>query len=216
MANIPVERSGGLPWWAWLLGLLALLLIGALVLSQCNDDEGVDTDVAVVSEDGVSTAGDFDDDAMDTDTTGDAGAMADDAMDSDGTVTAGATGAAITSLADLNRLMNDTAAGDLNGRAVTLTDVAVSNVVGDSTFFVGTGADRVLVVLENLGESQTGDGTGSDGVFNVDTGDRVTLNGRLERFSGTMRGLSGLTAADRTATEGRRYVVVTRRDGLSM
>lgn len=211
MANIPVERSGGgLPWWAWLLGLLALLLIGALVLSRCNADDDTAADAVVVDDDGVSTAGDFDDGAMATDATDTTGAMMDGAMGA-----SGATGAAITSLADLNRMMNDTAAGDLAGRNVTLTDVAVSNVVGDSTFFVGTGADRVLVVLENLGEGETGAG-GSDGVFNVDTGDTVTLNGRLERFAGSMRGMSGLTDADRSSAEGRRYVVVTRRNGLSM
>lgn len=302
MANIPVERSdGGLPWWAWLLGLLALLLIGSLLLSQCDNEEDdvVETDVTVVDDD-VSTAGDFTDldlsDVYVTRVVGDntffvsptrggtdetlvyieeeatpgtategrydvtegqhlsiTGTMAStpadltpwgltadqattvgdqyvratsltvldaatgaDAMGGDAAGATGAAGGAITSLADLNRMMNDTAAGNLAGRSVTLTNVAVSNVVGDSTFFLGTGADRVLVVLENLGESESGDGTGSDGVFNVDDGDTITLNGRVERYSGTMRGMSGLTAADRSAAEGRRYVVVTKRDGLSM
>ncbi len=42
MANIPVERSGGTPWWVWLLGLLLLgLLLWFLIGAFSDDDDDV-------------------------------------------------------------------------------------------------------------------------------------------------------------------------------
>ena len=139
-------------------------------------------------------------------------AMADDMMD-DGTMDDDAM-AGDTPAADASPL-----AGDLSqrvGQAVSLQGVRVTSVVGDSTFYVGDGAERTLVVLESLGESESGPGTGSDGVFNVDTGDTVTLNGTVRSYDATMRGTSGLTAADRSAAQTRRAVIVINsRDGFS-
>ncbi len=205
MANIPVERSGGgVPWWAWLLGLLALLLIGAALLRGCDDDTD-STDVAVVDDTGVSSAGTLDDGTA----TGDGSAAG---------TTAGAvaTGDTFSSLDDLNVALNDGAASSasLAGRMVTLTDVEVTSVVGDSTFYVGTGNDRVLVVLQDEGEQAAG-AAGSDGRYNVDTGDRVTVRGRVQSYQAGMRGLGALGAEDVTLVERRRYVVVTDPGGLS-
>ena len=195
MANIPVERNdrSGLPWWAWLLGLLALLLLGSLLFRGCDneDTEATEDDMAVVDDSGVSTAGDFDDSAA-------------------------GTGAAFSTLDDLNTGLNDTAAaaGSLNDRVVTMTDVEVTSVVGDSTFYVGTGDERVLVVLQDEGEQAQG-AAGSDGAYNVDTGDRVTVRGRIQSYRAGMRGLSAIGDEDRALAERRRYVVVTDPGGLS-
>ncbi len=47
MANIPVERKGGTPWWTWLLALLAI--IGLIwLIAELFDDEPDEDDVAVV------------------------------------------------------------------------------------------------------------------------------------------------------------------------
>lgn len=47
MANIPVERKGGTPWWTWLLALLAV--IGLIwLIAELFDDEPDEDDIAVV------------------------------------------------------------------------------------------------------------------------------------------------------------------------
>lgn len=47
MANIPVERKGGTPWWTWLLALLAI--IGLIwLIAELFDDEPDEDDIAVV------------------------------------------------------------------------------------------------------------------------------------------------------------------------
>ena len=139
------------------------------------------------------------DEAMGDEAMGDEG-MGDDLVD--------APGGAITSLADLESMGADAA-----GREVNLTGVPVSALAGDSTFYIGTAPNRVLVVLEDLGESQSGPGTGADGRFNVDNGDTVSIRGTVRAFDPAMRGTSSLADADRTEAMGRRYVVVVDRAG---
>ncbi len=99
------------------------------------------------------------------------------------------------------------------GRPVQLDDVRVTALAGDSTFYVGDGADRVLIVLESLGESQSGGGDGSDGAFNVDVGDVVDIRGEVKAFQRGMRGSSTLAEADLAAAETRRFVVVVNDRG---
>ena len=102
-------------------------------------------------------------------------------------------------------------AGDLSamaGQAVALDAVRVTALAGDSTFYVGDGDERTLVVLESLGETQDGPGDGSDGRFDVNVGDLVMIDGTVRAFEPTLRGISDLSASDRAAAEARRYVVV--------
>ncbi|MEP0548997.1 MAG: hypothetical protein ABJF88_18835 [Rhodothermales bacterium] len=47
MANIPVERKGGTPWWTWLLALLAIAGLIWLI-AELFDDEPDEDDIAVV------------------------------------------------------------------------------------------------------------------------------------------------------------------------
>ena len=109
--------------------------------------------------------------------------------------------------------------GDLSqmaGQAVALDGVRVTGLAGDSTFYVGTGAQRTLVVLESLGEAQSGPGDGSDGAFDVNEGDVVNINGTVRAFQRGMRGTTALGDPEMSAAEARRYVVVVNgRDGFS-
>ena len=50
MANIPVERTTGTPWWLWLLGLLLLLALIFFLINAFDDDDDVDV---VVTDDDV-------------------------------------------------------------------------------------------------------------------------------------------------------------------
>lgn len=126
--------------------------------------------------------------------------MADDAMPAEG--------------AGLAMLDGDLSA--MAGQAIALDAVRVTSVTGDSTFTVGDGAQRTAVVLESLGESQTGPGDGSDGVFDVNVGDTVTIDGTVRAFQRGMQGTTDMSEANQAAAEARRYVIViTGRDGFS-
>ncbi|HEX9950339.1 MAG TPA: hypothetical protein VGB53_01100 [Rubricoccaceae bacterium] len=213
MATIPVEKKSGTPLWMWLLPLLLLAALLFYFLSRDNND----------TEESAAT-----DPAGQVDTAGSGGASAgnggtDDALGAAGTGAnapaadggAGAGGAAITTLADLDRALDGSATGgSLDGRPVRLGDARVTSVVGDSAFYVGTGTDRVLVILANVGEEETGAGS-ADGVFDVNEGDLVGLTGELKSYTRGMRGMSQLDAADQTEVGTRGYVVVTRPNGLT-
>lgn len=58
MAEIPVERKGGIPWWAWL--LLALVAAALLIWAFTGDDDdvaGLPEERAVLAEQGVVGGG---------------------------------------------------------------------------------------------------------------------------------------------------------------
>ena len=178
MADIPVERTGGgIPWWVWLLGLLALLGIGLLLFS--GDD---DPDVAVVDETEDMVVDEPVDDQI----------------------------LLIETEDDLDAAI---VGGQGEGSQVNLRNVEVMRVVGDSTFVIGSGNRETLVILAGLGESETGAG-GSDGRFNVDQGDRVTITGgALTRYRDNMPGTLDLTDADREMAERRQMTLTVREAG---
>lgn len=197
MANIPIERErNGMPWWAWLLGLL--LLIGAVwLIAELFDDEpdvdelaGRDDNIGIV--DPVEIGGP---DALDSDDlAGEPVTVLEDFyVLVPGEPATDATGA--VGPTDVTELSGD--AGALVGRRVDIASALVLSVVGDSAFFVGAGDDRrVLVVLEDLGESETGAG-GSDGRFNVDPGQTVSLRGTVARYEEGARGTWDVPQAER-------------------
>ena len=116
--------------------------------------------------------------------------------------------------AGLAMLEGDLAA--MAGQAVALDRVRVTSVTGDSTFTVGDGAQRTVVVLESLGEGESGPGDGSDGVYDVNNGDTVTINGTVRAFQRGMRGTTDMDETNQAAAEARRYVIVVNgRDGFS-
>ena len=106
--------------------------------------------------------------------------------------------------------------GDLSrydGRRIDADGVRVTALAGDSTFYVGDGNERTLVVLESLGEGQTGPGDGSDGAFDVNVGDVVSIDGEVMAYRRSMRGTMGLSDTDAAAAEAKRYVIVVDERG---
>lgn len=214
MANIPVERTGGgTPWWLWLLGLLLLVglvwLVAELFDNEPDADElaGRDDNVGMIDDVEIEPGADEVDSDVVAITTEDQlyadddGLLETDAAAGDGAggqddAAAGVAGSASASgAAVVTRLQPDT--------PVTLQNVRVLNVVGDSAFWIGSDdTRRFLVVLAGLGESETGAG-GSDGVFNIDEGDTVSINGAIARYAEGERGLSGLTDDDTEALRQR-------------
>lgn len=183
MANIPVERDTSKPWWLWLLGILLLALLVWLAFELFDDEP--DADEIAGTEDNVGVIDDVDlsdDLAAATDiTTEDQLYAVEDTVASEGVT--------VTRLEP--------------GSAVNLQNVPVLSVIGDSAFWIGRDdARRYLVVLAGLGEDETGAG-GSDGVFNVDEGDTVSITGAIARFVEGERGLSGLTDDDTQALRER-------------
>lgn len=171
MADIPVERKGGIPWWAWLLALLAVIGLIWLIAEMVDDEP--DADDFAVTEDTLGVA--------------------------ESTDPAPAGTGAITSLSGIWQARQQ---GNLYGREVRLNDVRATNVAGDSTFFIrneDSGVDpddaeaRLLVVLDELGESETyaPGPEGSDGQYNINEGEIVDIEGRVDRFTGTERQVAG-------------------------
>ena len=173
MANIPVERKGGgMPWWTWLLALLAVAGLIWLVAEMTDDEPDAD-DYAATDDVGMTDA-ELDDEV--------------DGLD-DGIATG-----TLTSLDDVREARRQDL---LYGKEVDLDAVTAESVAGDSTFFIAdpdaSGDARLLVVLQNLRETEadpTG-ATGSDGRYNVDEGDVVDIEGRVDRFRGDERQVTG-------------------------
>ena len=234
MADIPVEETRtGPPWWVWLLGLL--LLAGLVWLIAELFDNEPDADEIAGRDDNVGMIDDFEiepgADEVDGSVTSSDAVYADDdgLFETDAAMADGAGGAddpgemATVTSGDMVRdgevAMMDgvTVTRYQPGTRVNLSDARVLRVVGDSTFWIGTGDDRrTLVVLTGLGESETGAG-GSDGVFNIDEGDTVSINGAFARFTDGERGLSELTDADSDALRLRNtFIRVNTRDDVTV
>ncbi|WP_412062633.1 hypothetical protein [Rubrivirga sp. IMCC45206] len=131
MANIPVERSAGTPWWLWLLGALLLgallwFLIGAFSDDDDVDDAYVDDTEMVEDVDPVVVAGDMDADA---------------------------------------------------GMALDMSNLYVTRVTGDRTFFVAASDDpnaaETLVILNEEASAAPG----IEGQVDINPGQRVSLAG---------------------------------------
>lgn len=168
MAEIPVvKRSGGLPWWAWL--ILAAPLVGLLFFMF--DDDGRDeqtVDNMAVVEVPVTDAGA--DQAMVTGT--DATAMAGE----DIAGTSRSTGV-ITDLAAIA----DAAGTSLVGRDVRLIGVTAGEVPDDAGFWLDAAAGkRVWVVLDEVRTPNTP----IEGRVDVDKGDRVDVTGSIRSAAG--------------------------------
>lgn len=184
MANIPVERKGGsMPWWAW---LLALLVVAGLIwlVAEMADDEPDAEDFAV-TEDTLGVTEPTDPYAT--------------------------TPAATDTITDLSGIWTARQQGSLYGREVHLTDVRATDVAGDSTFFIrneDSAVDpddaeaRLLVVLADVGESETyaPGPEGSDGRYDINEGEVVNIEGRVDRFRGTERQVTGQNS-DRLAPD---------------
>lgn len=204
MTNIPVERKeGGGGWLPWLLGILALIALVWLGAELFDEEPDTDEIAGVENNEGPIDdveldAPDFD--IIDTESDlyepiGTGAYVADVELDE-----LEAEGADVDGDGEIERAGE--AAGGVTGDArigstVDLNDARVVSVVGDSAFFIGTdNARRVLVVLEGLGESETGAG-GTDGVYDIDEGDVVSIDGTVTRYTEGVRGTWELPTAER-------------------
>lgn len=109
--------------------------------------------------------------------------------------------AVLASAADVGQTIRSAGptAGALNGRAVQLAGVRVSEVLSDRAFTVGTGADRVMIIMDPAG-----------GDAPVTVGDRVSVVGSLESFA------PGASASGTAPDAGQRgYAVATRPGGIT-
>ena len=154
MAEIHVEKKSSLSWLWWLLLLLGIAALVWWLIAANDDDAEVDLD------DGVAVEGsaDFDDMSMD-DTSMNTGEMV-----------------AVTGVAGLATL------GEMIGRDVELTGVAVNEVVGDEAFTVGEGANETLVMFD---EERTPN-TAMEGGVDVNPGSNVTIRGEVREFPGDL------------------------------
>lgn len=170
MAEIPVEKKGGIPWWVWL--LLALLLLGLLFWLFADNDEAERVPVA-----GTEPV------AVETDV-GTVATVAPGAGAAAGAAVAGAggevPGGPITDLATIASATGDS----LVGREVRLTNVLAPAVPEDAGFWVGEGNQRVWVVLEEVRAPNTP----FEGRVNVDPGDRVDIVGTVQNDPAARRG----------------------------
>ncbi|MFW5972633.1 MAG: hypothetical protein ACOCTG_01460 [Bacteroidota bacterium] len=179
MARIPVEKkNGGVSWWPWLLGLL---LLAALIWLLVSLFDGGEDDYADLPADTTTT-------------------YATPPMDD--------TGGTITSLATI---LDDPNPTTLVGRDVRVSGVTASSVTGDSTYWIHNpdeGVDRrVFVVLYELGESESGMGTGADGQYNVDEGEDMTVEGEVMAVDNDDPDVWGVTDADeQELREGQVYI----------
>ena len=152
MAKIPVEQKPATPWWLWILGLLLLGGIIWFAFTALDGDEELD-------EIAVEDTTEYVAPAEETPTTG-----------------------TLTSIAGILDVSDLTT---LTGRSVQLNDVNVTSLRGDSTFWISApNTDRKLfVVLENMGESESFVAPpGADGVYHVNEGDTIDLDGTIERL----------------------------------
>ena len=158
MAEIPVEKKGGMPWWVW---LLLALLVAALLWWLLGDDDEPEQVAAAPYEEVAAPA----DAELITTAPADVGATA-------GTMAAGNAGP----ITDLAAISGATAAAAVAGRQVELNSVPVLEMVSDAGFYVGSSpADRVYVLLD---EQKTPNQPG-EGRVNVNKGQTIGLSGTV-------------------------------------
>ena len=153
MAEIPIERKSGIPWWVWLLlALVAIALLIYMFTGEEDEREAIDTTPAVVAPvDGTAQP----------------------ALDG--------TDMATGPITDLTMLAGGANLASMVGRPVQLSNVQVQDVVGDRTFWVGPSAsNRVLVVLD---EKMSASQPGVEGRYDVTTGQTVNVSGMIQNVS---------------------------------
>ena len=151
MAEMRIRRKSGGAWWLWLLLLVLLLaLIWWLVtaLSDRHDDRIAGAE-GLEEPVAASSA---------------AGARS---------VEGATAGEPITELAAITGAAD---AGALAGRPVRLSGARVDRMIGDATFWIGSGQDRVLVILDQVIPSEP---RTVEGRVNVNSGQSVDIQGRL-------------------------------------
>lgn len=215
MTNIPIRRKRflGLPVW-FIPALIGVsLLTGWFVLA---DDDQPETDV-IEAGPAYATVPEVADEDLGLPAERPAGTAAPVVVLPSGappsagqTEAAYASGAAAGAAAASRAILASTAevgqtirassvAGALRGQQVRIAGARVSEVLSERAFTVGTGADRVMVLVDPTGQ----------GVSGVQVGQTVTLAGALETYAPGMSA-SGIPDAGESG-----YVVVTAPGGVT-
>ena len=167
MAEIPVEKKGGIPWWVW---LLLALLVAALLWWMLDDDDAPEQVAAAPYEEVAAPAA--------TDPV--VGPQTTTAAPSTGTASSGP-------ITDMAAIGGAAAAGEVVGRQVELNNVPVLEMVSDAGFYIGSSpTDRVYVLLD---EQKTPNQPG-EGRVNVNKGQTIGLSGMVRSAAeGVPKGL---------------------------
>ena len=151
MAEIPVEKKSGIPWWGWLLALLALIAVAAILWLSLADDDDPDTTEVVVPV--VSEA------------PGDGAKPVEDGE-------AEASGK-ITSITMLRR----GSLSGLVGTSVSLDNITVDSLAGDMSFYINDSSDeKVFVAFEEI---PTPGNPAKEGKLDINPGTVLNLDGTI-------------------------------------
>ena len=159
--EIPVRRrGGGVPWWAWLIGLALLGLLALWLLGNLGGNNN-----GATGANGGSGAG-----AAQT-----AGNGAGGGANASGDTGGAAGGGAITEVTEISGAADS---GSVAGRDVEIEEATVQSVTGDITFVVGSGEqDEVFVRMDE-------DASGGEQGIQIEEGQTVSLTGTVEEVPG--------------------------------
>ena len=193
--NIEQKETGGVPWWAWLLGALVL---GALIWFATSTMSGRPADQVAVGADNGALVADADNSAMMADNSAmmadnsammadnsammaDNSAMADTnaamsndvSMSGNSTVASAPTGEAIT---DILSIVDAREPSELYGKTVQLKGAPVQ-AAGTKVFWIGPSFEQKMLVVTDDSTNMNGINTG------VKVEDRVDIEGTLMEIS---------------------------------
>ncbi len=161
MAEIPVERKSGVPWWLWLVGLLLIISVLWFWLGRNDRDRVVGASTPEAAAAPASSVAYAPTQALNP------AAASAPAMDS------AASGAAVT---DPGIYAATADKASLAGREAAFTGAKVVRIVGPKTFTVASGSDELLVMIDQ----DLSSGVGSQG--RIDIGVSVDLKGTFQRL----------------------------------
>ncbi len=166
MAEILVKRKSGVPWWAWLVGLL--LIIGLLWFWLGRDEPNR---MVGASSPAAAPANSV--------------AYAPTAGSNPAAAPAVLSAAPVAAVTDPGIYAATADKASLAGREVALTGVKAIRIVGPKTFTVSSGSDELLVMID----PDLSHGVGSQGA--IDIGVPVNLKGTFQRLQPeTINGIS--------------------------
>lgn len=161
MAEIPVERKSGVPWWLWLIGLLLIIAMLWFWLGRDDRDRVVGASTPEAAAALASSVAITPTQALNP------------APASAPAMGLAASGAAVT---DPGIYAASADKASLAGREAAFTSAKVVRIVGPKTFTVAAGGDELLVLIDH----DLSSGVGSQG--RIDIGVSVDLKGTFQRL----------------------------------
>lgn len=175
MADIPVERNTGVPWWMWLLGVLLLLGVLWFVYEMFDEDrDGRATTNANTTYNANTNASPVG--ATTATTTANTNIANDNMAAMNGGSTSNTNIASGNRLTDAGVYASTADKLSLVGKEAQFSNARVVRIVGPRTFTIASGNDELFVMLDD-GLAQ---GVGTQGKINI--GEMVNVTGRFERL----------------------------------